>query len=433
MRTFLPILALAVATAPAGADIGLHAAADAFRQAEALSLADGGTLWGLPLYGPMLFVDPVTRHVVANEADEQDLLRLVLDANVWTGTLPEDMPIANTATEWAGKRWTMLLWPLPSLPYERGKLLMHELFHRIQPDLGHPTRDVTCPHLDRGGRRWLRLEMRALSEALIRSGEERRTALGDALLFRRKRHEAFPDNREAILEFNEGLAEYTGFKLCGLPAPVVPDRVAVQLGQYDGRTSFARSFAYATGPAYAVLLDDIDAKWRSALTPNADVAALATKAFGVTPDSSAAAPGLRAARYGDLVIAAEEAARLATIEATERRYEARFVTGPTLTLPAMEAFNYSFNPNAVDGFGKNGTVYRGAHVTDAWGSLQVDESGVLMRRNDAGLITGCVVPAPTAAGTSPLQGAGWTLELAEGFTLAAGERPGDLRVVKTGS
>ena len=52
---------------PAEPVIDLGAARQAFAQAAALSRADGGRLWGVPLYGPMLFADPVTRQAVANE------------------------------------------------------------------------------------------------------------------------------------------------------------------------------------------------------------------------------------------------------------------------------------------------------------------------------------------------------------------------------
>lgn len=131
------------------APLALAAAADArqaipvgdatryFAEARRLSDADAGRLWGRPLYGPLLFADPATRAVVANEADAQGLLRA--DAGAFIGTLPQEQNVANTALDWAGRRWTMVMWPPPDAPYPRARLLIHELYHRVQDDLGLPS------------------------------------------------------------------------------------------------------------------------------------------------------------------------------------------------------------------------------------------------------------------------------------------------------
>ena len=86
-----------------------------FAEAETVSNADGGRHWGVPLYGPMLFVDETTRRVIANESSAG----LEADGGVFIGTLPEDVGIANTAATWNGKKWTMLMWPLPEDAHRR--------------------------------------------------------------------------------------------------------------------------------------------------------------------------------------------------------------------------------------------------------------------------------------------------------------------------
>ena len=42
-------------------------AAAFFKEAKEITTKDNGKIWGLSLYGPMMFVDPATRQVVANE------------------------------------------------------------------------------------------------------------------------------------------------------------------------------------------------------------------------------------------------------------------------------------------------------------------------------------------------------------------------------
>src|SRR4051812_22865521 len=103
MRSFV-IFLLAFCAAFANArkiDLGL--AARYFQEAKWTSEDDGGKLWGKALYGPMMFADPETGEVAANQADKEG--KLILKAGVWVGVLPKAVGIANTATDWAGVHW----------------------------------------------------------------------------------------------------------------------------------------------------------------------------------------------------------------------------------------------------------------------------------------------------------------------------------------
>ena len=121
---------------------------------------------------------------------------------------------ANTALEWGGSRWTTVVWRMvPADAHARARMFLHELFHRIQPQLGFMIADGRNDHLDTlEGRYWMQLEWRALSKALGASGEKRVAALRDALSFRAERRRRFPGaaENERPLEMNEGLAQYTG-------------------------------------------------------------------------------------------------------------------------------------------------------------------------------------------------------------------------------
>jgi hypothetical protein len=88
--------------------------------------------------------------------------------------------------------------------------MIHELFHRIQPQLGLFVPDLPNEHLDTpDGRYWMQLEWKALSRALDSSGEIRLTAVRDALAFRAARRGRFAGAAESerVLEINEGLAQ----------------------------------------------------------------------------------------------------------------------------------------------------------------------------------------------------------------------------------
>jgi hypothetical protein len=406
------------------------AARRCFAEAAALSKADGGRLWGRTLYGPMLFVDPSTRAVVANERDAAGTLRE--RDGLWLGKLPADQPVANTAFTWDGKRWTMVMWPVPDDRYARGRLLMHELFHRIQDDLGLPAADADNGHLDRrDGRVWLRLEWRALAEALLRPGQRGR-AVEDALVFRAYRRSLFPRaaGAERALELNEGLAEYTGLCASGLPADVLADRAAVTLATHEQDLTFVRTFAYASGPAYGLLLDAAGVGWRGGLSRRSDLGDLLAAALSVKVprDDLAGEARRRADRYDDGRVLAGEARREELSRRQQAEFRDRFVRGPILELPASGTVRYSFNPNEVEALADVGTVYLTARVSDAWGTLTVTSGGALMERDAAGRVKCFRVAAPADAAARPLKGSGWTLELRDGWGLRPGTRRGDWEV-----
>ncbi len=414
---------------PAGSDkapIEFDWARDYLAEAKAAAAEDGGALWGVDLHGPILLVDRGSRFLVANAADGEGLLEK--RGGVWTGHLPRDRNIANTALDWAGRRWTMVIWPLPSDRYARRKLVFHELFHRIQPELGIGAEDVPNDHLaGRDGRIWLRLEWRALAEALVREGEERRRAVADALAFRARRHELHPGAAagERALELNEGLAEYTGLVMSGLPRRVLADRAAVELGRRESQESYTRSFAYASGPAYGVLLDEADPDWRGGVSDETNLSALLAGALDL--EVSAAGAEARAERYGAARVIAQEEARAERIAEREAELKRLLVDGPVLTAPVASSFRYSFDPNQATPMPGHGTVYESARVTDDWGVLEVEAGGVLFVRAEGG-ITRAVVPVEEGRAKAPLEGEGWRLELGPGWKVVEGESPGSWRL-----
>jgi len=400
-------------------------AAQYFEEAEALSRQDAGRLWGVPVYGPMILVDPATHDTVANQADGEG--RLEQKGKVFAGKLPPNVMVANTSVDWAGVHWTMVMWPLPEDPDRRARLMMHECFHRIQDKLGMPAASPVNAHLEsREGRTWLLLEWRALEAALEESGAQRQEALEDALLFRAYRQSLFPKaaEEERALEMNEGLAEYTGVKLSKRSISEMIVLAACGLRQARGQESLARSFAYVSGPAYGALLDSSRVDWRSQVKASPDFAALSRAAYNLGPTTPSAEQALARARayHGEYVIATERE-RENTFRERVAKFQARFLSGPVLILPVGKTFNYTFDPSDTLPLDDANTIYLSSRVTDDWGILDAP-GGVLMVREARGVVR-LQVPAPAKLGASPLQGDGWTLAPQKGWLLAPGVRAGD--------
>lgn len=426
LRSALSCLMLAaLAPTAMGADAPAIDTALAHRyldEAAQLCRADGGRLWGKSLCGPTLLVDPVTRRVAANQADAEGHLRA--EGGVYVGQLPPDQAIANTAVEWAGVRWTEMLWPLKKDAAQRHTIMAHEAFHRIQDSLGLPLAGRDAPHMDTlEGRYTVQLEWRALDAALAaKTDAERRTRAADALAFRAARHQKFPgaEQAETALERNEGLAEYTGV-MVGNRTPA--EQVA--MAHWDltwhpkNDTTFARSFAYPSGPAYGILLDRYRPGWRKAIVKGGSPAGMLAEALHV---DMARQPDVQklAARYDGPALLASEQTRAETRAKQAAKYKAQLMTGPVLKLP-LEHMKVQFNPSNLMPLGDAGTVYPTMQVIDDWGSISVD-GGALMAP-DWKLLTVAAPEGDATGGT--LRGQGWTMKLAPGWQVVPGGRKGD--------
>jgi hypothetical protein len=67
-------------------------------------------------------------------------------------------------------------------------------------------------------------------------------------------------------------------------------------------------------------------------------------------------------------------------------------------------------------------------LVDTWGILQVTD-GAWLTRDDSGALIRAQVAAPQSSAQAT-KGEGWSLELNEGWKIVAGERAGDLKIVK---
>jgi hypothetical protein len=411
---FVAVIGMAQQT-PTVPSITNDEAAKVFATASEINARDGGRLWGMQVCGPMFVVDSESRYLVANQADAQGKLRK--SGEVWVGELPKEISAANSATNWAGVKWTMLMWPVTKDPRDRVRLVAHECFHRIQANLKLMPRDAVAGHLDgEAGRTWLQLEWRALERALASTGEERKIAIRDALRFRDYRRslvKSAPANEDA-LELNEGLAEYTGFRLAN--ANEADRRAAAIYALHAGpqKQSFGRSFAYVSGPAYGILLDESVIDWRKALTPRADWGALLGSGYKLARASVTEELAIRAAKeyQGETLILAEhERALVAAVKLA--KIKKKFVNGPLLVLPVDDQFGYGFDPNDTTTVDENSTVYGWARITGSWGVLETGNGALMVREN--GKIVRVVVPAEKE----------WKLDLKPGWKIVAAGRDGD--------
>src|SRR5437762_9659048 len=108
-----------------------------FEEAKTLCERDAGRLWGVSLCGPMVIVDQATGTRATSQPEPE-------------GQPPRFPGFADGPVSWGGSRW--FSFPLYMLPEKdadtRQQVVLHGLFHRIQPELGFITDEGFNEHLD---------------------------------------------------------------------------------------------------------------------------------------------------------------------------------------------------------------------------------------------------------------------------------------------
>ena len=342
------------------------------------------------------------------------------------GARPPLVGLVNAPVTWGGTTWGAYIWDyvVNATPRVRKELLLHELFHGVQPQLGLTVPALASEHLDAmDGRYWLRLEWRALARALRESGAQRDLAVREALVFRQTRRMLYPDSVESerASEITEGLAAYTGTVVAAQSAAEAIASALDQLAAAETQESFVRTFAYASGPAYGLLLDASSPGWTRRVRSTDDLAMLVMRALTVQPAVDVTAS---AARYGGAEIRASEQQREHQRQERVAELRRRFVDGPVLLMPGGgRASSDSRGAVVIPGAG---TVYFGAfRASGDWGTLEA-EKGVLVA-SDGGSRR---VSAPQRRDDVTFYGDGWTFKAATGWVVREGARRGDYEVVR---
>jgi hypothetical protein len=397
----------------AAAQVDPQLAETFFADARAHCERDGGRLWGVSVCGPMVVGDIKTQ-TFATSQPAPDAPR------------PALVGIVNAPLQWGGATWGAYVWDflVHETPEHRNEILLHELFHRVEPQLGLMLAAATSEHLDAAdGRYWLRLEWRALARALRSTGASRTAAARDAITFRQARRALYSTaaDSERPFEITEGLAQYTATVLAADSDQAATASAIDQLTRAEAQESFVKTFAYASGPAYGLLLDAASPQWRHTLRGSDDLGLLLANALAVQPTRDAAAAAMT---YGGAELRTAEQQRERERQQRIADLRRRFVDGPLLVISgggrgSIDSRGATVIPNA-------GTVYFGAfHWSGEWGALDA-ENGVLVASDGSSRR----VSAPVPRGDTAAAGDGWTFAAAPGWIVREGPRRGDYEVVR---
>jgi hypothetical protein len=384
-------------------------------------------LWNKNLYGPILLINPDTRQLYANYPDSAGFLKQ--NGKIYSGVLPSEIIFANTAINWSGRRWAMIMLPLPENKENRINLLAHELFHKAQPSLGFILFNTNNNHLDqKDGRIYLRLELEALKKAVQATNDyEKKTQLTNAFTFRKYRYSLYAgaDTTENLLELNEGLAEYTGLLISGRNTGQAIKHFETRINAFLSNPTFVRSFAYETTPMYGYLLYNTKKEWNKNITSKTNLTNYFIKAFDLSiPGELQKRVEIISKQYNAKAIFAEETAREEKTKLLIAAYKNKFIEQPHFEIK-FEHRDMFFDPRNILPIEDKGTLYQSIRVTDNWGILNV-ENGALLSP-DWNMVS-LTIPGKTDG--KKISGDGWTLELNDGYTIIRDETTGNFKMTK---
>jgi hypothetical protein len=388
----------------------LNLAKSYFNELDSLCSFDDGNLWGINLYGATMFVFPETRLIIANEPDKDG--KLVRKDDLFIGKLPDNINIANTSTEWNGKSWTMVNWEAISEndQYSRGKLLVHESWHRNQEEFGIKPVMTENTYLDElQGSILLKLEFIALNSALNCKTEDKINHLTNALKIRTYRQSLFPNNNENMFELHEGMAEYTGLKLCGIDKKLLPKVVAKQLEIAMDKEGLANSFAYLTGPAYGILFDELTGDWLNDVKKGKSLPKIGSLIINneIPTDTILLKEDIAKIKslYGADSLIKKETEKFKYQKQLISEYNQKFFEGDILIIKNNN-LQMSFNPQEKLVPIENGVVYKTMRLTGEWGIAEVKNG--IFRSNDWQLF---ILTAPTNIKTGTINESDYDLLL----------------------
>jgi len=353
-----------------------------FKSIEDICNRDNGHLWGKNLYGPIMFVDRTSRRIVANQPDNEGLLKG--KDGIYTGLYPKELIINNAAVNFGGTLFAMTPLPNEEDDYKIKTRAIHSLFHCFQEAAGIISAGFNTNNMDeKEARLWIKLEWKALRKALNSQGEERQLAIRDALIFRGSNRELYQKyaNDETRFETYEGLATFTYTMLCTNSPGEFKSRLFENLERVYSMQSYARSYGFIHGALYASLLCDKGFDFQKIKTDDFDLGGAVKELYNIElPVICRDVAGSLAVNYDIDAINKEEEQHLSDIKERIHKQISTFTEKPVVFLE-LESPYFDFEPEDIHSFDTLGTLYSSMRVSDNWGKLTVDKGGCLVSNN----------------------------------------------------
>jgi hypothetical protein len=216
---------------------------------------------------------------------------------------------------------------------------------------------------------------------------------------------------ENIYEIHEGLAQYTEFRLNYSTLSEKTEALRTYTNIMKILPSVSWNYAYHTGSAYALLLNEFDPNWKNGVDIFSDLAQMLKYAAGITELPAFSDVNLNL--YGYAEILAHDNAEMGSDIQIKRDTLAKIMTQPTVQIPMffgrVSGASQILEIHGLTEFHGEGAVFEGE-----FGQLTINE-GFLLAFNAIGRII--FTQENLQINSANITGNGWQLTLNEGFSL----------------
>jgi hypothetical protein len=387
-----------------------------FSQVEKYCDRDGGKLWGKNLYGPLMFVDRPSRKIFANRPDTEGILKL--KDGVYTGSFPKEIVIDNAGVVFGGTLFATAPLTLNEDTIRITNRAVHGLFHAFRKNSGLKPSSTYIKTMDeKNSRLWLKLEWRALKNAINSNGDRREQSIRDALIFRGARREqnAMEISGENNFECWEGLTTFTYVLLSSNSEDIARKNLLDILDRDYNLQSYSRSYGFIHGALYSWLAYQKGFDFKTIRNDTVDLGRVVKDLYDIQlPSICRDVAGSLALGYDVESIYKEEEQRLADIKAGLHNQISNFTEKPVVYLE-LESPYFDFEPEEIRSLDTLGTIYNSIRVSDNWGKLTVEKGGALVSYN---LRSMRVTAKNFTEAKNHLSGDGWHLILNDEWQVA---------------
>jgi len=353
-----------------------------FKNVENICNRDGGNLWGENLYGPLMFIDRASRKIIANQPDNNGILKL--KDGIYNGLYPKERIINTTAVEFGETLFGMAPLPNEEDDFRITTRAVHSLFHRFQQSKGIYPEYFNVVNLDeKQARIWIKLEWKALRKAIVSEGEEQMLAIRDALIFRGSNRESFPKfaGMENRFESYEGLATFTYLLLTSETQEQYTERLFEYLDRIYSFQSYSRSYGSIHGALYSSLLYLKGFDFKLITSDTIDLGHTVKLLYNIElPQVCRDVAGSISINYNITEIYDEEEKRLRDIQERLNNQVNIFTQKPVVFFE-LESPYFDFEPEDIQYLDTLGILYHSIRISDNWGKLTVDKIGCLVSNN----------------------------------------------------
>jgi hypothetical protein len=326
--------------------------------------------------------DRPTRKIFANQPDKEGILK---EKNgVYVGDYPKELIIESKPVEFGGTLFAMTPLPTQEDNYRIKTRAINSLCHLFQKISGlEPASFNTRNMDDKNARLWLKLEWKALRNAINNEGDIRLQAIRDALIFRGARRELYPKsvNDENRFEDYQGLATFTSITLCEDTAGKSKKRLIENLDRTYTMQSYGRIYGFIHGALYAYLAQEKGFDFKTIHSDSIDLGNRVKDLYNIQlPLICRDVAGSIALSYEIESIYKEEEQRLTDIKERIHKEISSFTEKPVVYLE-LESPYFDFEPENIRSLDTLGTIYSAMRVSDNWGKLTVDKGGCLVSYN----------------------------------------------------